>query len=263
MKRPQLFTWIAILLLANFLISATPHPQKSSHKKPAPKFRVLVLYENGGHHLEFSKRAMPWLNKLAADKGFAIDYFTNTDSIDREFLKRYKLFLQLDYPPYAWKEKAVTAFEDYIQNGKGGWIGLHHATLLGEFDGYQMWNWYSEFMGGIRFKNYIKDFAAATVKVEASKHPVFKNMPAEFLIEKEEWYTYDKSPRPNVKVLAAVDESTYKPDYDIKMGDHPVIWTNEKMKAKNLYIFMGHSPTLFDNKNYTTLLQNAIIWAAK
>ena len=263
MKRPQLFTWIAILLLANFLISATPHPQKSSHKKTAPKFRVLVLYENGGHHLEFSKRAMPWLNKLAADKGFAIDYFTNTDSIDREFLKRYKLFLQLDYPPYAWKEKAVTAFEDYIQNGKGGWIGLHHATLLGGFDGYQMWNWYSEFMGGIRFKNYIKDFAAATVKVEASKHPVFKNMPAEFLIEKEEWYTYDKSPRPNVRVLAAVDESTYKPDHDIKMGDHPVIWTNEKMKAKNLYIFMGHSPTLFDNKNYTTLLQNAIIWAAK
>jgi len=43
---------------------------------------------------------------------------------------------------------------------------LHHATLLGEFDGYPMWTWFSGFMGGIRFKNYIPDFAAARVKVE-------------------------------------------------------------------------------------------------
>jgi hypothetical protein len=46
------------------------------------------------------------------------------------------------------------------------------------------------------------------------------------------------------------------------MGDHPVIWTNEQMKAKNIYIFMGHSPDLFKNKFYTTLFRNAIFWAA-
>ena len=34
-----------------------------------------------------------------------------------------------------------------------------------------------------------------------------------------EWYTYDKSPRPNVRVLASVDEATYTPASDIKMGD--------------------------------------------
>ena len=67
----------------------------------------------------------------------------------------------------------------------------------------------------------------------------------------------------NVKVLASVDESSYDPDSPKKMGDHPVVWTNEKMAARNIYIFMGHSPDLLKNKVYTTLLQNAILWAAR
>ena len=46
------------------------------------------------------------------------------------------------------------------------------------------------------------------------------------------------------------------------MGDHPVIWTNEKMKARNVYILMGHHPSLFTNDSYKALLRNAILWAS-
>ena len=101
-----------------------------------PRFRVIALYENGGHHVEYSKAAKVWLDKLAADSNFNINYIQNTDKINDEFLSRYQLFLQLDYAPYAWKPEAVKAFEKYIEEGRGGWIGFHHATLLGEFDGY-------------------------------------------------------------------------------------------------------------------------------
>jgi type 1 glutamine amidotransferase len=87
-------------------------------------------------------------------------------------------------------------------------------------------------------------------------------IPTSFVIEKEEWYTWDTSPRPNVHVIASVDESTYSPSSTIKMGDHPVIWTNEHYAARNIYIFMGHAPELFNNKVYTTLFRNAIFWAA-
>ena len=90
-----------------------------------------------------------------------------------------------------------------------------------------------------------------------------KGVPRSFTVKTEEWYTYDKSPRPNTHVIASVDESSYTPDSEIKMGDHPVIWTNEKYAAKNIYIFMGHSPDLFDNEAYKTLFRNAIFWAAK
>jgi len=229
----------------------------------APRFKVLALYENGGHHIEYSKVAKVWLDKLAADSNFTIDYIQNTDSIDDKYLAKYQLFIQLDYPPYAWKDKAVTAFQNYITEGRGGWIGFHHATLLGEFDGYQMWDWFHHFMGDIRYKNYIATFAKATVDIEDKRHPVMKGVSPKFTVEKEEWYTYDKSPRPNVHVLATVDESSYVPNSDIKMGgDHPVVWTNPNYKARNIYIFMGHSPILFQSKDYRTLFTNAIFWAS-
>jgi type 1 glutamine amidotransferase len=226
------------------------------------KFRVLVLYENGGHHVAYSERAGRWLDQLAANSDFGVDYIQNTDSLDGDLLRRYSLFIQLDYPPYGWKEKAVAAFERYISLGQGGWIGFHHASLLGEFDGYPLWQWYSEFLGDITFSNYIASFARGTVNVEDAGHAVMKGVPASFSIEKEEWYTYNRSPRPNVHVIASVDESTYAPDTPIKMGDHPVVWTNLKVPSRNLYIFMGHSPDLFDNAAYATLVRNAIFWAA-
>jgi uncharacterized protein len=227
-----------------------------------PKFQALVLFQNGGHHLEFTNAVQPWLNKLATDSNFTIDYIQNTDPINKTFLANYQLFIQLDYPPYSWTDSAMAAFEDYIENGKGGWIGLHHATLLGEFDGYPMWNWFSDFMGGIKYDNYIPTFARADVKVEDENHPCMKNLPPYFTIMKEEWYTYDKSPRNNVHVLASVNESSYVPDSTVKMGDHPIVWTNENFRARNIYIFMGHGPDLLENKYYTTLLTNAIFWAA-
>nr|WP_295931092.1 ThuA domain-containing protein [uncultured Dyadobacter sp.] len=229
----------------------------------APKFRVLAMAEPGGHHIAYSKVARVWLDSLAAKSNFAIDYIDKTDPINEVYLSKYQLIIQLDYVPYAWKPEAATAFEKYINEGKGGWIGFHHATLLGEFDGYKIWPWFSDFMGGIRYKNYIADFAAATVKVENRKHPVMKGVPASFAVRKEEWYIYDKSPRPNVDVIASVDESTYSPDSKVKMGDHPVIWSNPKMKARNIYIFMGHSPVLFESDVYKTIFKNAIFWAAK
>lgn len=99
--------------------------------------------------------------------------------------------------------------------------------------------------------------------ITGSTHPVLKGVPAIFKVKTEEWYTYDKSPRPNVHVLANVDEQSYVPVSDKKMGDHPVIWTNPTYKAKNVYIFMGHSPDLFINAAYLTLFRNAIFWAVQ
>ncbi|MGN6640794.1 MAG: ThuA domain-containing protein [Mucilaginibacter sp.] len=248
---------LALIFLFSLGFYATTFAQQKQ-----PRFHVIALYENGGHHIEYSKRAKIWLDKLAADSNFSIDYIQNTDQINDEFLSHYQIFIQLDYPPYGWKPAAVEAFEKYIDEGKGGWIGFHHASLLGEFDGYPMWEWFYHFMGDIRWKNYIATFASAHVNVEDKQHPVMKGVPPSFTIQKDEWYTYHKSPRPNVHIIASVDENSYKPDSDIKMGDHPVIWTNEKVKARNIYIFMGHSPDLFDNDAYKKIFTNAIFWAA-
>jgi hypothetical protein len=264
MKKLALSLWMFARIAGAAQVLAPAGSAESATLPSAaqPGFRVLALEERGGHHLAFTEAAKVWLKRCGEENGFAVDYITNTAPITEGFLARYALVLQLDFVPYGWTPEAQAAFKSFIEQGKGGWVGLHHATLLGNFDGYPMWPWFYDFMGKIKFQNYIPKFAAATVRVEDREHPCMKGVGDSFRISREEWYTYDRSPRANVHVLASVDEATYSPDSAIKMGDHPVIWTNERMAARNVYIFMGHGPDLLENKAFTTLLRNAVLWAA-
>ena len=112
------------------------------------------------------------------------------------------------------------------------------------------------------YKNYIAATTSGKVIVEAGQHPVMKGVSSSFIIPDDEWYSFDKDPRPNVHVLATVDESSYTIATDIKMGDHPVIWINEKMKARNVYFLMGHHAHLLNSQEFKTMVTNAILWTA-
>lgn len=227
------------------------------------KAKVLVLTERGGQHGGFTDAGLRWLAAEGAKGNFSITEINNARNITEAYLSQFSLVIQLDFPPYTWPKEAEDAFVKYIEEGRGGWIGFHHATLLGEFDGYPMWQWFSDFMGGVRFKNYIAPLANGTLIVEDKQHPVMKDVPASFVVPDDEWYTYDKSPRPNVHVLANVDESSYTPASDIKMGDHPVVWVNESKKARNVYFQIGHSSKLYETEGFTTMFRNAINWTLK
>lgn len=99
---------------------------------------VLVLTEGAGQHRAFSDVALKWLIDTGEVMGFTISVLNNAQPVTEQFLSQFQLIIQLDFPPYTWPKEAEQAFVDYIDNGKGGWIGFHHATLLGEFDGYPL-----------------------------------------------------------------------------------------------------------------------------
>jgi type 1 glutamine amidotransferase len=248
-------------LLLTITLFALPASSVEAQSGP-PKFKVIAIADGGGIHKPFVEAARVWLQKEAQTNNFTVDYIEDTKPIDAAFLAQYRLFIQLNYPPYNWTPVAAAAFTQAIEQGTIGWIGFHHAALLGEFDGFSMWPWFSRFMGNIRFTQYIPSFVTGTVIVEATDHPAMKSLPPSFTIESEEWYTWSQSPRAIVHVLASVDESTYTPNTTVKMGDHPVVWSNEHVKARNIYIFMGHHPELFQNAAFTTLFHNSILWAA-
>jgi chitinase len=231
-----------------------------TYQDPRP-MRVLVIAENGGHHVPFTNAGLRWLERIGEKYNLDFTRITNTRPIvNDDYLAQFGLIIQLDHVPYSWTEEAQQAFTKYIDEGRGAWIGFHHATLLGNFDGFPMWKWFSDFMGGIVYRNYIEPLADGTVHVEDTQHPVMQGVPAQFVLPDDEWYIFDKSPRPNVHVLATVDESSYTPASDIKMGDHPSVWVNEQKKARNVYFLFGHSPKLFQTAAFTTMFENAIRW---
>ena len=240
-------------LLVSVLLSCQPEPT-----------RVLVLYENAGHHKPFSAAVLPWLREVASQENLALTEVYNPKDFNEDYLKGFDVIVQLDYAPYGWSEEAVEALEEFVDEGRGGWVGFHHASLLGEFDGYPMWEWFSNLLGGIRFENYIEPLTDGTVCVEDASHPVMAGVPASFVIPEDEFYTYDKNPRenPDVHVLATVDEDSYTLNTSVKMGDHPAIWTNTAKEGRNVYFQFGHSPKLADNEAFKTLLLNAIHWTA-
>ena len=103
----------------------------------------------------------------------------------------------------------------------------------------------------------------ATVVVEDPLHPVMKDAGKTFAVDQEKRYAYDKSPRPNVHVLARVNQATYSPDTRTKMGDHLVVWTTEHYKARNSHIFMRYHTELFHNPAFTTIFRNSILGVAR
>ncbi len=237
--------------------------KKTGQQEANKPFKLLVLTERGGgQHGGFTDAGLKWLTEEGKAMNFEITEINNARPVTEEYLSQFQVIVQLDYPPYTWPEEAEKAFIRYIEEGQGGWVGFHHATLLGEFDGYPLWQWFSDFMGGIRFKNYIAPLADGTLIVEDKDHPVMKGVNASFVIPDDEWYTFDKNPRPHVHVLASVDESTYMPDSDIKMGDHPAVWVNPHKKARNVYFLIGHSKKLYEVEDFTKMFRNAIEWAA-
>jgi Uncharacterized protein conserved in bacteria len=255
----KLFLYCWILFFCSVVSAKVP---ENGLVAVPPAFHVLVLTERGGIHEGFVASALIWLENFSKENNFDYTVINKADSLTDAFLSGYQVILQLNYPPYMWSDSSKAAFVRYTEEGRGGWVGLHHASLLGEFDGYSMWEWYSQFMGGIRWKNYIAARASGTVHVEDAEHPVMKGIPENFPIPDDEWYTYDKDPRPKVHVLANVDENSYQPPSDIKMGDHPVIWTNEKMKSRNVYFQMGHHKNIFHSAEFRKMLGNAILWTA-
>jgi hypothetical protein len=253
--------------LALVPLSTTRSSTAPSSPAPAPPAatprRVIVLAEPGQTiHQPFVDAAMAWLDGQARTESLVIDYIRNTDRIDDAFLAAHDVFVQLNYPPYRWTPVAEAAFRKAMEQGTIGWVGFHHASLLGKFDGFEMSPFFHDFMGRIVFKGYIRDFATGTVHVEDTKHPVFAGLSQTFPIENDEWYTYDRSPRPDVQVLANVDENSYVPARTIRMGDHPVIWTNARYKARNVYFQFGHQAALVANPHFRQLTLNAIRWAS-
>ncbi len=245
----------------------------------APRFKILLVSEDSASnpiHYPMVLAAKAWYAKLAADSNFVADWVWDTKLFTDAFLANYKVIVQVNFSPLTefWTSTSKAAFQKYIEQGVGGWIGMHHASLYGSLIETPGWSWYQAFIGGIEYKDYINGLASATVRLEDSTHACMKNVSKTFTLADDEWYTWNIDPRntKRIHVLANVDENSYQYDSlgkypsnsTVKMGDHPVIWTNDstKYKARNMYMLMGHSPKCYSNTAYTTIVRNAIFWAA-
>ncbi len=225
-----------------------------------PKFRVLLVASSDPDHAAMIAQAEPFLQALAAEHHFALDFTRDAGQINEANLARYQVFIQLQLAPFNMSASQQQALQRFIEAGHG-WIGMHAAGLTGKqflAPGTLYWQWFQDLMGDIVYSPH-PAIQNGAVAVEDRRHPVTRNLPASFTI-RDEWYEFDRSPRPHVHVLACADESTYKPNEP--MGDHPIIWTNGTYR-RALYIGLGHDPTICRDPTFALLMRDAILWMAQ
>lgn len=243
-----LLTVLSIVSLIGFLSTTT---------KPA--FRALVILSRAADHGKMMASAKPFLEKIASANNFAVDISDDTSLLNDSNLAKYQVFIQLQQAPFDMSADQQSAVQRFVEQGKG-WVGIHAAGLTGKdfvSPDVPYWQWFEDFMGGVVYSPH-PAFQKGTVIIEDRTHPATRNLPAKFEVS-DEWYEFDKSPRPNVHVLALADESTYKQNKP--MGDHPIIWTNPGF-SRMIYIGIGHDASLCADKNYGVLVRDAILWSA-
>ena len=221
-----------------------PDGFQSGSGKEFPKIQIQGIR----HHLQSKRsyqddgrrRARP--EKNGRENNFEIDISNDTALINDRNLAEYQVFIALQQAPFDMSPAQQQSVQRFIEQGKG-WVGIHAGGLTGNFfkgADKPYWQWFEDFMGGIVYSPH-PAFQRGMLIVEDPNHPITQNLPSQFEVA-DEWYEFNKSPRPNVHVLIRADETSYHQNKP--MGDHPIVWVNEKFN-RMIYIGIGHDPYLW------------------
>ena len=142
-----------------------------------------------------------------------------------------------------------TAFEQYIRGG-GGYVGIHAAADT-EYD----WPWYNQLVGAY-FLSHPKQ-QSVDVVVHSQNHPSTSMLPDRWK-RFDELYNYKKIVL-GIKVLATLDESTYKGGAN--GVNHPFIWYREFDGGRSFYTGGGHTDESFVEPLFVQHLLGGIEYA--
>jgi len=232
-----------------------------------PRPAVLVFSKTSAfRHGPAIDAANAMFREMARERGWGL-YLTESGAIfNPSQLARFDVVVWNNVTGEVLTADQKAAFQQYLAAG-GGYLGIHGA---GDGSAAKNWPWYMRELIGARFIGHIgwPGTAVASVHVSDPSHLIMQGLPSSWSHE-EEWYSFDRSVRDKgFRVLATVDERTYRPRGllfdDLRMGgDHPVVWSRCVGKGRALYSAFGHRPEAFAEPQHRLMLGNAITWAAQ
>jgi type 1 glutamine amidotransferase len=214
-------------------------------------FNVLLFSRTAGFRHESIPTAIAQLMDLQATGGYVAEATEDPTQFSPGNLARFQVVVFLLTTGDVLDDDQQAAFETWIGAG-GGYVGVHSAADT-EYD----WPFYGTLMGAYFLSH--PDIQQASVDVEAD-HPTIVGLPSPW-VRTDEWYNFQTNPRPNVTVLATVDESTYTGG---TMGaDHPITWSHPTGGGgRAFYTAMGHTDESYCDPLFRRLLVGALRWVA-
>ncbi len=244
-SRPLLATAAVALAAAT---AATLAPPAAAADDP---FDVLVFSRTSGFRHGSIAAGVQAVTALGAANAFTVTATEDAGAFTTANLAGFEAVVFLNTTGDVLGGAQQAAFESYIGAG-GGFVGVHSAADT-EYD----WPFYGELVGA-----YFDSHPAvqqADVVVEDRAHPGTAHLPQR-VTRTDEWYDYRAGPRPSVKVLARLDESTYSGG---RMGaDHPITWCQEHAGGRAFYTGGGHTAAAYAEPDFRAQLLGGIRYAA-
>ena len=238
---------------ASGFVSATD-VRPASYAGDTPRFKALLYYSEQVEeaHRQFAHQAIAFFHRLTYGEGWILD--VSTTLADKGDLGQYSLIIMPNASPGTPEERAL--FEAYMENG-GGWLGYHGAGYNDLSTG---WDWFRDFLGGVRFLCNNWPPQPALVDIEGHDHDITRNLPDQYVAPATEFYQWQPDPRanPDVVILASLSPKNFPLGLkDIVFGgDFPVVWTHTKYRM--VYINMGHGDECFTDATQNLLFVNAL-----
>jgi len=216
------------------------------------KPRVLVFSKTGGFRHDSIPTGIATIQEIGKEKGWTVEATEDAAAFNASNLARFDVVVFLSTTGDILNEAQQAAFESFIRGG-GGYAGIHAAA-----DTEYGWAWYGELVGGY-FKSH-PQIQQADIHIEDSSHPSTTFLP-KLWQRVDEWYDYRVNPRSKVRVLATLNEKSYKGG---GMGtDHPIIWCHEFEGGRAWYTGLGHTKETYSELLYRQHLTEGILWAAQ
>ncbi|MFJ6165263.1 ThuA domain-containing protein [Micromonospora orduensis] len=236
--------------------AATPVTQvapKAPKAAAADPFSVLVFSKTAGFRHDSIPTGIAAIQQLGAANGFTVDNSEDGAVFTDANLAKYKAVIWLSTTGDVLNADQQAAFERYVKAG-GGYVGIHAAS-----DTEYSWAWYGDLVGAY-FANHPQD-QQATVKVEDHAHPSTAELPDRWS-RFDEWYNFQTNPRPDVHVLASLDEKSYTPGAGAMGADHPTAWCQDFDGGRSWYTGGGHTRESYAEPEFLKHLLGGIQTAA-
>lgn len=214
-------------------------------------FSVLVFSKTLLYRHASITNGIAAIKKLGAENNFRMEATEDSAQFTTTNLAQYKVIVFLSTSGDVLNEGQQRAFQGWLRGG-GGFVGVH-AAVAGKVATEGEWPWYAKLFC-TEFHNH-PAIAQATIHVEDQRNPSTAHLPKLWL-RTDEWYNFETTPRGKVRVLASLDETTYKGG---TMGnDHPVAWCQKFEGGRIWYTALGHTEASYSEPLFVQHLLGGI-----
>lgn len=210
---------------------------------------LLVYSRTAGYRHGSIPKAVSAIRRLGRENGFTVIATEDPERFRKDFLEDFAAVCFLNTSGEVLDATGRKALKGFVEAG-GGFAGVHAACDTG-----YKWPWYESLVGAWFLSHPLQQ--NAIVRVEDRAHPATRGLPARWK-RWDEWYDYRTNPRPGVRVLATLDEATYRGG---KMGtDHPIMWCHENLGGRSWYTGLGHTRSAWRDPAFLGHMLGGLRW---